>query len=55
MSKDLHYWYGRALEENGNKSEAVDIYSKLIRWEIGYRDARTRLNNLRGAAPAAGT
>ena len=46
-SKEIHYWYARALEENKNIAEAVDIYSKIIRWEIGYRDARARLNALR--------
>jgi len=49
-SKEIHYWYARALEENKNFAEAIDIYSKIIRWEIGYRDARARLNALRGQA-----
>jgi tetratricopeptide (TPR) repeat protein len=50
-AKELYYWYARALEENGNTAEAIDIYSKIIRWEIGYRDARARLTNLRGQIP----
>ena len=49
-SKEIHYWYARALEENNDKAGAIDIYSKIIRWEIGYRDARARLNALRGQA-----
>ncbi|MGN6367849.1 MAG: hypothetical protein ACTHN5_06270 [Phycisphaerae bacterium] len=49
-SKEIHYWYARALEENKQTAEAIDIYSKIIRWEIGYRDARARLNALRGQA-----
>ncbi len=51
QSKKLHYWYARALEQNNNAAEAIDIYSKIIRWEIGYLDARTRLSNLRSQAP----
>jgi tetratricopeptide (TPR) repeat protein len=46
-SKEIHYWYARALEENGNAQESIDVYSKIIRWDIGYRDARKRLNDLR--------
>jgi tetratricopeptide (TPR) repeat protein len=51
LSKDLYYGYGRALEANGNIAEAIDIYSKIIRWEIGYRDARARLTALRSQIP----
>jgi tetratricopeptide (TPR) repeat protein len=47
-SKDLHYWYGRALEENGQFAEAVDIYSRVVQWDIGYLDARKRMTELRG-------
>jgi tetratricopeptide (TPR) repeat protein len=46
-SKEIHYWCARALEENGNTAEAIDMYSKIIRWDIGYLDARKRLNDLR--------
>lgn len=53
-SKELHYWCARALEANGNAKEAVDMYSKIIRWDIGYRDARKRLNDLRAAEEGAG-
>jgi tetratricopeptide (TPR) repeat protein len=54
-SKDLFYWYAVALQENGNIPEAIDIYSKIVRWDIGYRDARIRLAALRGQGPAAPT
>jgi len=50
-SKELHYWYARALEENKNTEEAKSIYSKVIQWEMGYLDARKRLDNLRGQNP----
>lgn len=46
-SKDLHYWYARALEENNQFAEAVDIYSKVVQWDIGYLDARKRMTDLR--------
>jgi tetratricopeptide (TPR) repeat protein len=58
-SKALHYWFARALEANNNLAEAIQNYSKIIRWDIGYLDARKRLNDLReqtgdaGASPAA--
>ena len=46
-SRELHYWFGRALEENAQFAEAVDIYSKLVQWDIGYADARKRMTDLR--------
>jgi len=46
-SKELHYWYARALQANGQTKEAVDIYSKIIRWDIGFLDARKRMDELR--------
>src|ERR1035437_319967 len=46
-SRELFYWYGRALQENGNTQEAIDVYSKIVRWDIGFRDSRKRLNDLR--------
>jgi len=46
-SLDLHYWYARALEENKQTNEAIDIYSKIVRWNMQYLDARKRLNDLR--------
>jgi tetratricopeptide (TPR) repeat protein len=46
-SKELHYWYAHALEENGQLAEAIDIYSKVVQWDIGYADARKRMTDLR--------
>jgi tetratricopeptide (TPR) repeat protein len=46
-SKELHYWYARALEENKQTSESIDVYSKVVQWDIGYLDARKRMNELR--------
>jgi tetratricopeptide (TPR) repeat protein len=46
-SKELHYWYARALEDDLQTPQAIEVYSKIIRWDIGYLDARKRLNELR--------
>ena len=55
-SKELHYWYARALEQHGAANEAIEMYSKIIRWDIGFRDARKRIADLRakgqGGTPA---
>ena len=53
VSKDLHYWFGRALQENGNTGRAIEVYSKIVQWEMGYLDARKRLAELRAAQPSA--
>ena len=53
-SKELHYWFGRALEENQQSGEAIDVYSKVVQWEIGYADARKRMNDLRAQANGGG-
>jgi len=49
-ARELFYWYGRALQENGNAAEAMDVYSKIVRWDIGFRDVRKRLKDLRDNA-----
>jgi hypothetical protein len=46
-AKILYYWYGRALEENGDPGKAIEEYSRIVRWDIGFLDARKRLDNLR--------
>jgi len=50
-ARELHYWYGIALQENGSTTEAIDIFSKIVRWDIAYKDARQRLNDLRANNP----
>ncbi len=47
-SKELHYWYARALEDNGNFGEADVIYSRVVQWEMGFADAKKRLDAIRG-------
>jgi tetratricopeptide (TPR) repeat protein len=48
-SKELHYWYARALEQNKQARDATVIYSKVVQWEMSFYDAKKRLNELRGA------
>jgi tetratricopeptide (TPR) repeat protein len=46
-AKRLWYALGRIYEKTGRLKEAVDIYSKITRWDIAYKDARVRLMDLR--------
>lgn len=46
-SQELHYWFARGLEENKQLDEAIDVYSKIIQWNIAFLDARKRLTDLR--------
>lgn len=50
LSKEYHYWLGRALEETNVLPEASKIYSKIMQWDFSYRDVRVRLKKLRDAA-----
>ena len=52
-TQELHYWYGRSLEANKQLKEACDVYSKLIRWNVSFMDARKRLSDLRGKLEAS--
>jgi len=46
-SKNIYYSLGRALQTAGNIDEAVAIYSKIMQWDYGFLDVRTRLEALR--------
>lgn len=48
MSKDLHYWLGRAYEAAGNKADAMKVYGQIIQWDYDFKDVRQRMDNLRG-------
>ncbi len=57
-AKELYYYYALALEQNGNAEEAIVMFSKIVQWEMGYKDARKHLIELRaklggGAPPTA--
>jgi len=46
-SKEFHYWLARAYEETNRDEDAARIYSKITQWDIGFLDARKRLEALR--------
>jgi TolA-binding protein len=49
-SKEMYYWRGRALEQRGQKAEAITHYSKVAQWDFNYRDTQARIKKLRAAA-----
>ena len=53
-SKDMFYWYARALEEKGDTATSIKAYSQVAQWDFNYRDVQTRIKRLRAAA-AGGT
>ena len=51
-SKEMFYWYGRALEEKGDTATALKAYSQLVQWDFGYRDVQGRIKKLRQSPSA---
>jgi tetratricopeptide (TPR) repeat protein len=49
-SKDMYYWYGRALELKGDMASALKSYSQVFQWDANYRDVQSRIKRLRGGA-----
>lgn len=54
-SKDMYYWYARALEQKGDNATAIKAYSQVAQWDFNYRDVQVRIKRLRanggGGAP----
>jgi tetratricopeptide (TPR) repeat protein len=48
-SKDMYYWYGRALEEKGDTPSALKAFSQVAQWDFNFRDVQGRIRNLRAA------
>ncbi|HTV47902.1 MAG TPA: tetratricopeptide repeat protein [Phycisphaerae bacterium] len=46
-SKEMHYWLARAYEAVNKPADAEKTYSRVTQWDIGFRDARQRLSELR--------
>lgn len=46
-AKEIHYWFGRALEEKGELAAAVKSYSQVAQWDFTYKDVQTRIKALR--------
>jgi tetratricopeptide (TPR) repeat protein len=54
-SKEMYYWYARAMEQLGDRETAKKAYSQVAQWEFKYRDVQDRIRNLRsGGAPGGG-
>jgi tetratricopeptide (TPR) repeat protein len=52
-SKEMYYWYGRALEQKGDLQAAMRSYSQVAQWDFQYRDVQSRIRQSRGTGPAA--
>ena len=50
LSKDMHYWSGRAHEERGDIDAAMKLYSAIVRMEFNYKDVQARIRKLRQQA-----
>lgn len=49
-SVDMHYMYGRSLEQKGEKAAAIKAYSQVAQWNFNYRDVQARIKKLRSEA-----
>jgi tetratricopeptide (TPR) repeat protein len=47
LDKELHYWLGRAYEQNGDAEAASKMYGQIIQWDYNYLDVRQRMDRLR--------
>ena len=50
-SKEMYYWYARALEEKPDTPAALKAYSQVAQWDFNYRDVQGRIKRLRSGAP----
>jgi len=46
LSKEMHYYLGRAYEKAGRNDDALKAYNKLIQWDFNYRDVRQRSDQM---------
>lgn len=51
-SKEMNYWYARALEQKGDLPTAIKAYSQVAMMEFNYRDVQARIKKLRSGAQA---
>jgi tetratricopeptide (TPR) repeat protein len=53
-SKEMYYWYARALEQQNETQQALKAYSQVAQWDFNYRDVQGRIKRLRsgGGTPA---
>ena len=52
-SKEMYYWYARALEEKPDVPAALKAYSQVAQWDFNYRDVQGRIRKLRGSGGGA--
>ena len=50
-SKEMYYWWGRSLEQQGERPQALKAYSQVAQWDFNYRDVQARVKNLRSGGP----
>lgn len=48
-SKDMYYWYGRALEAHGDLPAAIKAFSQVFMWDANFRDVQVRIRRLRSS------
>jgi TolA-binding protein len=48
-SIEMNYYYGRALEQKGDKEGANHAYSRVAQWDFNYRDVQQRIKRLRSS------
>jgi tetratricopeptide (TPR) repeat protein len=46
-SMEMYYWWGRALEQMGDRQTAQKAFSQVAQWDFNYRDVQGRIKNLR--------
>jgi tetratricopeptide (TPR) repeat protein len=47
-SLEMHYYYGRALEEHKDIPAAIKAYSQVAMWDFNHKDVQSRIKKLRG-------
>jgi tetratricopeptide (TPR) repeat protein len=52
-SRELFYWYARALEEKKELPTALKSYSQVAQWDFNYRDVQARIKRLRSGVSAS--
>ena len=50
-SKEMYYWYARALEQKPDVPAAVKAYSQVAQWDFNFRDVQQRIRKLRTPTP----
>jgi hypothetical protein len=54
-SKEMYYWWARAVEQQGDRAVALKAYSQVAQWDFNYRDVQARVKNLRAGGGGAAT